>query len=475
MSSVTFKASDGSSRALPSEQIEGLRGRLRGPLCLPGDPGYDQGRTLWNAMIDRRPAAIVRAAGAADVIEAVRFAREDRLLLAVRGGGHNIAGNAVCDGGLQIDLSLMKSVRIDPAARTARVEPGVTLGEFDREAQAFALATPLGINSTTGVSGLTLGGGFGWLSRKWGLTVDNLLSADVVTSRGELLHASEKENPDLFWGIRGGGGNFGVVTSFEYRLHPVGPQVISGLIVHPFAGAKELLHGYRRAAAAAPDDLTCWVVVRKAPPLPFLPREVHGTEVVVLAVCYVGGAETAEKALAPLKALGKPIADVVGPHPFAGWQTAFDPLLQPGSRNYWKSHDFVELGDGAIDVLIEAARHLPTADCEIFIGQLGGAINRVPASATAYPHRDVSFVMNVHTRWSDAAQDRACVAWARDLFDRMAPHATGGVYVNFMPEDEAARVRSGAYGGNFERLAKLKAKYDPENLFRLNQNIQPAR
>jgi FAD/FMN-containing dehydrogenase len=425
-------------------------------------------------MIDRRPAAVVRAAGAADAIQAVDFAAKHRLLLAVRGGGHNIAGNAVCEGGLMLDLSRMKSVRVDPMARTARVEPGATLGDFDREAQAFGLATPMGINSTTGVAGLTLGGGFGWLSRKFGLTIDNLLSADVVTAGAKLVHASEKENPDLFWAIRGGGGNFGVVTSFEFRLHPVGPEVLAGLIVHPFSRAKDLLQGYRKFVAGAPDELTCWVVMRKAPPLPFLPKEVHGTEVLVFALCYAGDLEKGRKAIAPLQALGQPIADLVGPNPFAGWQTAFDPLLQPGARNYWKSHDFVELGDGAIDLLREFAGRLPSPDCEVFIGHLGGAVNRIAAEATAYPHRNVNFVMNVHTRWSDPAQDKSCIAWARELFDKMAPHATGGVYVNFMPEDESQRVRSGAYGPNFERLAKLKAKYDPENLFRLNQNIRPG-
>jgi FAD/FMN-containing dehydrogenase len=475
MTGVMLKSMDGATARIPSETLDALRGQLRGALCLPGEPGYDQARTIWNAMIDRRPAAIVRAAGAADVIRTVKLAREHGLVLAVRGGGHNIAGNAVCEGGLMIDLSLMKSVRIDPAAKTARVEPGVTLGDFDREAQAFGLATPVGINSTTGVAGLTLGGGFGWISRKLGLTIDNLISADVVTANGELVRASEKDHPDLFWAIRGGGGNFGVVTSFEFRLHPVGPEVLSGLIVHPASKAKELLAGYRKFVASAPEELTCWFVMRKAPPLPFLPAEVHGTNILAFALCYVGDMEKGRKAIAPLQALAKPIADVTGPHPFAGWQTAFDPLLAPGARNYWKSHDFVELSDGAIDLVIDYASRLPSPECEIFIGQLGGAINRVAANATAYPHRDVNFVMNVHTRWSNAADDKACIAWARELFDKMAKYATGGVYVNFMPEDEAQRVQAGAYGPNYARLAQVKAKYDPGNLFRLNQNIRPGK
>jgi FAD/FMN-containing dehydrogenase len=459
---------------VPAEALDGLRAGLRGTLCLPGEPGYDDARTIWNAMVDRRPAAIVRAAGTADVVHAVGFARQHGLPLAVRGGGHNIAGNAVCDGGLMLDLSPMKSVRVDRAARTARVEPGVTLAEFDREAQAFGLATPTGINSTTGVAGLTLGGGFGWISRKHGLTVDNLLAVELVTADGRFLRASDGENSDLFWAVRGGGGNFGVVTSLEYRLHAVGPEVIAGLIVHPFAQARELLEGYRRFVASAPDEVTAWVVLRKAPPLPFLPAEVHGKEVLVFGVCAIGDMQQAAAAVAPLRALGRPIADVVGPHPFAGWQAAFDPLLTPGARNYWKSHDFKQLDDGLIAVLLDAAGRLPSPECEVFIVNLGGAVNRVAADATAYPHRDVDFIVNVHTRWRDPAQDQECIAWTRRIFDAMAPFATGGVYVNFMPEDESRRVQRGAYGANYERLAKLKAKYDPTNLFRRNQNIEPA-
>ena len=471
MSDSQFRTIDGSTRSL---SLEALRGALRGPLCLPGEAGYEEARTIWNAMIDKRPTAVVRAAGASDVMQTVRLAAQHGLLLSVRGGGHNIAGNAVCEGGLMLDLSRMGSVRVDPRARTARVEPGARLADLDKETQAFGLATPLGINSTTGIAGLTLGGGFGWLSRKHGLTVDNLLSADVVTAAGDLVRASATEHPDLFWAIRGGGGNFGVATSFEFALHPVGPQVIAGLIVHPFSAAKDVLHEYRELVAKAPDELCCWAVMRKAPPLPFLPPEVHGTEVVVLALCHAGDLTAGAEAAAPFRAIGSPIADVVGPMPYAAWQGAFDPLLTPGARNYWKSHDFIDLSDGLVDVLLDVIPRLPSPQCEIFIGHLGGAINRVPADATAYPHRDVNFVMNVHTRWSDPSDDAACVAWTRALYDAAAPFATGGVYVNFMPDDEAGRVRAGAYGANYERLARVKAAYDPRNLFRMNQNVTPA-
>jgi FAD/FMN-containing dehydrogenase len=468
------KTVDGASVALTADVLAGLAAGLRGALSLPGDARYEQGRTIWNAMIDRRPAAIVHAADASDVMQTVRLAAQHGLLLSVRGGGHNIAGSAVCEGGLMLDLSSMRSVRVDPKAKTAQVEPGALLSDFDREAQAFGLATPLGINSTTGVAGLTVGGGFGWLSRKHGLTIDNLRSAEVVTATGELVRASDEDHPDLFWAIRGGGGNFGVVTSFEFKLHPVGPQVIAGLIVHPFADAKKVLGEYRRLCASAPDELCCWVVLRKAPPLPFLPPEVHGTEVLVLALCHAGDPVAGEKAVAPFKAIGKPIADVVGPAPYAAWQQAFDPLLTAGERNYWKSHDFVELGDPLIDVLLNEVRNLPSPQCEIFIASLGGAINRVPVEATAYPHRNVQFVVNVHTRWSHPTEDATCIAWARGLYDATAPFATGGVYVNFMPGDESQRVRSGAYGPNYDRLATIKAKYDPRNLFRMNQNVVPA-
>jgi FAD/FMN-containing dehydrogenase len=473
MTEIRLASLQGGAITLGSDTIAVLRQTLRGNLCLAQEAGYDEARTIWNAMIDRHPGAVVRCQGAADIIRAIRFAREHGLLLSVRGGGHNIAGNAVCEGGLLIDLSPMRAVRIDPARRTARVEPGATLGEFDKEAQAFGLATPLGINSTTGVAGLTLGGGFGWLSRKFGLAADNLLSVDVVTAAGELVQASATENSDLFWALRGGGGNFGVVSSFEFRMHQVGPMVLSGLIVHPFARAKELLAGYRQVAAKAPDELTVWVVLRQAPPLPFLPAEVHGKEILVFAVCYTGDEADGKRALEPLRALGEPIADVIGMQPYAAWQTAFDPLLTPGAYNYWKSHNFVELNDGLLDTLASHAARLPTAECEIFIGQLGGATSRVAVDATAYPHRAANFVMNVHTRWRDRADEQRSIDWARKLFTETAPHATGGVYVNFMPEDETDRVSS-AYGTNYARLAALKAKYDPDNLFRLNQNVRPS-
>jgi hypothetical protein len=472
MATLTARTRDGRATKLDTETLGQFAAGLRGTLLTPESDGYDESRTIWNAMIDRKPGLIVECAGAADVARAVRFAREHDLLVSVRSGGHNIAGSAVCDGGLMISLARMKSIRVDPSAHRAWVEPGNTLGDVDKETQAYALALPVGINSTTGIAGLTLGGGFGWLSRKHGLTIDSLLSADVVTADGTLVRASAHENPELFWGIRGGGGNFGIVTAFEFALHPVGPEVLSGLIVHPISAAPDVLRQYRQFCATAPNEVTVWVVMRKAPPLPFLPPEVHGTEVLILAALYAGPMADGERALASLRGFGKPIADVISPHPFIGFQAAFDPLLTPGARNYWKSHDLLALENGLLDTLLEYVGTLPDPQCEVFIAQMGGATSRVAADDTAYRHRDAQFVMNVHGRWDSAKNDDRCISWCRSLFDAASPYATGGVYVNFMTEEEDERVRA-AYGASYQRLVELKRKFDPTNLFRLNQNIRP--
>ena len=473
MAAIRLITPTGDGVAISAADVDRLRQGLRGALLAPDAPGYEEARAVWNAMIDKRPALIVRAAGVADVLAAVRFARAHGVLLAVKGGGHNVAGSAVCEGGLMLDLSPMKSVAVDPWNRTARVEPGVTLGELDRETQAFGLATPLGINSTTGVAGLALGGGFGWLSRRFGHAVDNLLAADVVTARGELIRASAEENADLFWGLRGGGGNLGVVTAFTFRLHPVGPDVLAGLVVFPFDEAGAILRRYRAFVATAPDALTVWAVLRQAPPLPFLPEVVHGRPVLVMPLLHAGDPGEDERLLAAVRALGTPVGEHVGRIPFVAWQRAFDPLLPPGARNYWKSHDLARLSDAALDVAVDHASRLPAPECEIFLAHLGGAAGRVPITATAYPHRDATFIVNLHARWWDAAQDDVCVGWARAFFEAMRPHATGGVYVNFLTADEQDRVRA-AYGANYPRLAALKAKYDPDNLFQVNFNIRPA-
>jgi len=473
MSGLTFKTSGGSSTTLDPSVANELKKRIQGEILTADSPGYDKVRAIWNAMIDRKPALIARCKTADDVVQCVKFATQHGLLVAVRGGGHNIAGNAVCDGGLLIDLSLMRAVRVDTSKRTAVVEGGALLGDLDQATQAHGLATPLGINSTTGVAGLTLGGGFGWLSRKYGLTIDNLVSATVVTAAGDKLTASARENSDLFWAIRGGGGNFGVVTSFEFQLHAIGKEVLSGLIVHPLADAKKVLQFYRDFAVKAPDELAVWFVLRKAPPLPFLPESWHGKEILALAACYNGDLETGEKLLQPLRAFGQPIADVIGPTPYVAWQQVLDPLLTPGMRNYWKSHEFLEIPDKMIDVLVDFAGRLPDPQTEMAFAQLGGAIARVANDATAYSHREPNFLINVHGRWDGAANDDKCVGWARDLFTALAPFSTGAVYVNFLTAEEGDRVKM-AYGSNLAKLVGIKKKYDPANLFRMNINIRPS-
>jgi len=471
---ATIGIASRSGGVVPVEEpvLAALGESLAGPLLAPGDAGYDAARTVWNAMIDRRPAVIARCRSTADVARAVDFAREHGLLLAVRGGGHNIAGNAVCDGGIMVDLSGMSEVTVDADARLARVGPGATLGQLDAATQAFGLATPVGINSTTGVAGLTLGGGFGWLSRKHGLTVDNLVGAEVVTAAGEVVEVGDGRDDELFWGLRGGGGNFGVVTRFDLRLHPVGPDVYCGLVVYPGEQAAEAIRRYRGFAERLPDEAAVWVVLRKAPPLPFLPGEVHGRSVAVFAVFHAGDADAGRERLEPVRHFGTALGEHLGVMPFTAWQQAFDPLLTPGARNYWKSHNLAGLSDEAIDLLVRYAEQVPSPHCEIFLGQLAGAVNRVPADATAYPHRDAAYVVNVHGRWETAGEDARGVAWAREFHASLAPHATGGVYVNFMTEEEGGRVRS-AYGAGWERLVQLKRRYDPHNVFSMNQNIGP--
>jgi FAD/FMN-containing dehydrogenase len=452
--------------------IAALKRDLNGKVVLPHDAAYESARKIWNGMVDKRPAVIVRCLHTSDVVRAVQFARDSGLPLAVRGGGHNIAGNATCDDGIVIDLSQMNTVSVNPGLRRAHVGGGALLADVDAATQAHGLAVPVGINSTTGIAGLTLGGGFGWLSRKYGMTVDNLESAEVVTAAGDVVRSSATEHPDLFWAIRGGGGNFGIVTRFEFRLHPVGPQVLCGLVVYPAWEGKTVLRKYREFMARAPEELLVWAVLRQAPPLPFLPQEAHGKDVVVLAFCYAGDPAEGEKLVAPLRKFGALVGAHVGVQPYTAWQQAFDPLLTAGARNYWKSHFFAGFPDGLIDAVLDQARKLPSPQCEIFIGALGGATMRPAVDATAYSQRNAEYTMNVHGRWDDPADDAKGIRWTRDVFDATAPYANGGVYVNFLTADEGDRIKN-AYGPNYDRLVKVKRQYDPGNLFRLNQNISP--
>jgi FAD/FMN-containing dehydrogenase len=455
-----------------SELAKELKQAVQGSVLSAADAEYEEARQVWNAMIDRRPALIARCAHADDIPAAIAFARRHRLEISIRGAGHNIAGNALCNDGLTIDFSNMKKVQVDAQKKRAYVEPGATLADLDEATQAHGLATPVGINSTTGIAGLTLGGGFGWLTRKYGMTIDALVSVDMVTAEGKKLRASASENPDLFWAIRGGGGNFGIITQFEFQLFPVGPEIFAGLIVFPFSQAKQVLSQYRQFVKSAPEELNVWVVLRKAPPLPFLPEKVHGQEVVVLPVFYAGGAAEAEKLIAPLRGFGTPHGEHLGAQPYVAWQKAFDPLLTPGARNYWKSHNFTELSDGALDAIVEYAGKLPSPQCEIFIGLIAGAPNQIAPDAMAYGHRDANFVLNVHGRWDEAKDDQNCMGWARDFFKASASYASAGAYVNFMTAEEGDRVAA-AYGSNYDRLVQIKRHYDPENVFHLNQNIKP--
>ncbi len=456
-----------------TDLLEAFARSLHGELLGPGSDSYEQARRLWNAMIDKRPALIARCTGAADVIAAVNFAREHGQTVAVRGGGHNVAGLASVDDGIVIDLSLMRAVHVDPAARTARVQGGATGGDLDHETQAFGLATPSGIISTTGVAGLTLGGGFGWLSRKHGLAADNLLSVDVVTAAGEFVTASKDDRADLFWGIRGGGGNFGIVTSFEFQLHDVGPQVLFGPTVYRLEDAPDVLRHYRDFMRTAPNTCTAYLDFLTAPPLPFLPEEAHGTKVLSVIQFYTGGVQEGEDVFRPLREFGDPVGDAVAPTPYTTIQSISDPLYTKGARNYWKSHNFTALSDEIIDTLVACAAKLPTPQSDILIQQLGGAINDFAPDAAAYPHRETEFVVTPGGRWEEPVHDDSCVAWVRACHDALGEYVPAGVYVNFLSQGEEGRVRA-AYGDNYERLVDLKTKYDPDNFFRLNQNIEPV-
>lgn len=458
--------------AINQTDINTLKTLIRGKLITPSDDNYNSVRQIWNAMIDRKPAFIVQCSGTADVITAVQFAKKHNLLISVRGGGHNIAGKALQDHTMLIDLSQMRNVHVNPETKTAIVSPGATLADVDHETQAYGLALPTGINSTTGIAGLTLGGGFGWLSRKFGMTIDNLLAVEVVTVEGKRLKCSPQHNADLFWGLTGGSGNFAIVTAFEFKLHSMGPEVMTSLIVFSLDDAKNVLLNYRNFCQTSTEDLSVWTVMRIAPPLPFLDSKYHGKPVLILVGMYAGAIEKGKQWLNKVASLGKPIANATAVQLFKDFQKTFDPLLTPGARNYWKTHNFLNIDDRLIDTAIKYAAKLPGINSEIFLAQMGGVTNRVAKNATAYPHRDVEFIMNVHTRWETSDQDKHCIAWAKDFYQATLPFATGGAYVNFMSVgDESVE---NAYGENAKRLVKIKTKYDPKNILRTNVNIAPA-
>lgn len=443
---------------------EKFRTHLRGQLLRPGDAGYDAARRVWNVMIDKRPALIVRCAGTGDVVNSVKLAREHGLEVAVRGGGHNVAGNCVCEGGLMIDLSLMKAVQVDPAGRTVRAQPGLKLGEIDRETQAFGLATTLGIASDTGIAGLTLGGGYGWLGGKYGLACDNLISVDVVTAEGQLATASANENEDLFWGLRGGGGNFGVVTSFEYRLHAVG-SIVGGLVFYPLSKGKQALRFFHEFSSTCPDEVSTAPLLLPAP---------DGNPAVAIAACYCGPPDQGEKILKPLRTFDSPLADLLQPVSYVQMQSLIDEAWRPGRFYYWKSSLIRELSQEAVEILVEYARAMPTSmGSLIYLQQLHGAASRVGATETAFPHRHDHYNCGAMAGWDDPTESEKNVRWARQCWQAMQPFYERSAYVNDLGEEGEQRVRE-AYGPNYDRLVALKNKYDPTNFFRLNQNIKPS-
>ncbi|HEY2433599.1 MAG TPA: FAD-binding oxidoreductase [Vicinamibacterales bacterium] len=454
---------DASGTAIEAKRLEPFLAAFRGTVIRPGDSDYDAARRIWNARIDKYPGLIARCSGLADVIEAVRLAREHGLLVAIRGGGHNVGGRALCDGGLVIDLSRMKGIHVDPKARRARVQPGVLLGELDRETHVFGLTVPMGVVSKTGVAGLTLGGGVGWLARKYGLACDQVISFEMVTADGEVLQVSADEHPDLFWALRGGGGNFGVVTSFEYRLHPV-KMILGGIVVHSRDSARDLLRFYRTFTQSAPDELAAYAALLHTP---------DGMPVAAIAACYCGDLAEGERLIAPLRSFGTPMVDAIQPMPFPAMQTVFDAAVPDGHQNYWKSAFLRELSDEAIDVVVRHANEASSPLTGILIEQYGGAASRVGMHETAFAQRQAQYDLGILTQWTDVADSERHVKWTRDFWDAMSVYGSGRYLLNFLGEESDATIRA-AFGDNYDRLVEVKTRYDPANFFRVNQNVQPG-
>jgi FAD/FMN-containing dehydrogenase len=454
------------------EALQSFKAAFRGTVLTPDDATYDESRSIWNAMIDRRPGLIARCTGTVDVVQAVRFARQHRLLVSVRGGGHNIAGLAVCEGGLMIDMSLLRGVWVDPARRTARAQAGCTLADVDRETQLHGLAAVLGFVSATGIAGLTVGGGFGYLSRRHGWTCDTLVSMEVVTADAAVLRVSADENEDLFWALRGGSGNFGIVTSFEYRLFPVGPEILGGAIAWRGEDTRMVLDAYRAFSAAAPRELTSVAVLRIAPPAPWLPKEVHGKPIAAIFVCHSGKAGEGEEALAALRKLGNPVADIIARRPYTQMQSLLDATQPKGRRYYWKSHYLPRIGPEMIQLAVDHAGRIASPHSAILLFQIQGALGELPAGHSPAGNRDAAYVLNIAGAWEKPDDDVVNVKWARECFEATRSCSTGGAYINFLTEDEGADRIEAAYGrSTLDRLAALKRKFDPDDLFRHNKRI----
>jgi len=453
--------------------IDELRSRLRGQLLLPGEGEYENARTVWNAMVDRRPAIVVRCLGVGDVATCVKFARESGLPLSIKGGGHNVAGLATCDGGLMLDMSLMRGVWVDPRARIARAQAGCLLGDVDRETQVHGLAATLGFVSNTGIAGLTLGGGFGYLTRRSGWTSDTVLSIDAVTADARAVRASEDENPDLFWGFRGGGGNFGVATSFEYRLEPVGPEIVGGAVAWHASETSRVVEAWLRLANEAPPELCCPIVMRLAPPAPWIAREAHGKPVVVIVFCYSGRIEDGERLAAPLKSLGASVGDVLQRRSYVSQQSLLDATQPKGRRYYWKSEFLPRFEPDLLSVAADHAQRICSPHSAIVLFPIDGALNRLPENHSAVGNRDACGVVNITAAWEKKEDDEANIRWTRAAWQDSRRFSTGGTYVNFLSEDEGDERTRAAYRDNYQRLAETKTRWDPGNLFRINKNIRP--
>ena len=465
---------DGREIDLQQEAVDSFKKRLRGPVIAPGEAGYAESRAVWNSMIDKKPALVVRCLGTADVIACVQFAREHRLLLCIKGGGHNIAGLATADDALMLDMSLMRGVWVDPQRKVARAQAGCLLGDVDRETQVHGLAAVLGFVSLTGITGLTLGGGFGYLTRRWGWTSDTVVGVELVTADARLVRASSDENADLFWGLRGGGGNFGVVTGIDYEVHPVGPEVVGGVVAWPAAAAPAVLELYRTLAAKAPPELTLVALMRPAPPAPWLPKDMHGKPIVALLACHSGNPAEGEKLVAPIKSFGTPIGDVLVRRPYEQMQSLLDATQPKGRRYYWKSEYLSSIEPALCEKVIAHAARIPSPHSAVVLFQIEGALNRLEQGHSPVGNRDARYVLNVAGSWEQAAEDRANIDWVRGAWNDMKSFSTGGTYVNFLTEDEGPERIAAALGKGRRRLAEVKAKWDPQNMFRTNRNIEPA-
>jgi len=471
---MKFRTAAGSEIALEKKQLDDFKAQLRGGVLSPGEPEYDEARSVWNAAIDRRPAMIVRCLGTQDVIATVKFAREHRVSLSIKGGGHNIAGLAVRDGAIMLDMSLARGVWVDPSAHVARAQAGCLLGDVDRETQLHGLAAPLGFVSNTGIAGLTLGGGFGYLTRRFGWTCDSVRSMDVVTADARIVRASEAENSDLYWALRGGGGNFGVVTSFEYELHAVGPEILGGAIAWAAEHTPRVLEQFRKLMSSAPPELTCVAVLRKAPPAPWLAPAIHGKDMVAVFVCYSGPIEEGQRLIAPLKALGATAGDVVQRRTYVSQQSLLDATQPKGRRYYWKSE---YLPGHSPELLAAAAEHAARSvspHSAIIVFPMDGPLNRLPPDHSAVGNRDARSLVNITASWDRLADDAANVEWARAAWRDLRRFSTGGTYVNMLTDEEGDERIRAAYGTNYERLAKVKASWDPDNVFHVNKNVRPS-